>query len=89
MSVPFSPPDLLHGTVKVEEQAIELADGSTIFGPTKTEAGVLTMTLPGEPWTPSAPARTPRRADPDALVVTSPRGGPFRRTKFRSVWLGA
>ena len=38
--------DLMHGTGKVEEQAIERANGRTEFGPPKTEAGKRTTTLP-------------------------------------------
>jgi len=67
--------DLLHGTVKVEDQAIELANGSTIYGPPKTEAGKRTMTLPAdalEALKSHLDAHT--GTDPDALVFTLLRG---------------
>jgi integrase len=82
--------DLMHGTVRVEEQAIELENGTTTYGPPKTEAGKRTMTLPADALDvlrDHLDAHT--AAGPDALVFTAPRGGPLRRTKFRTIWLRA
>ena len=38
--------DLLHRTVRVEEQYQELADGTLVLGPPKTDAGVRTIVIP-------------------------------------------
>jgi len=38
--------DLLHATVRVVEQLQELADGTLVLGPPKTDAGVRTVAIP-------------------------------------------
>ena len=96
--------NLMHRTIRVEENAVELSDGRTVFGPPKTDAGRRTVPIPAElvpvlehhldPYVPSAPT---------ALVFTSPGqprsarskaadeadGTPLRRTKFRGRWVKA
>jgi integrase len=82
--------DLLHGTVTIEEQAVELAGGRVEFGPPKTEAGRRTVALP-----PTLATALREHLDayvapgPDALLFTSPEGHPLRRTKFRPRWAAA
>lgn len=82
--------DPLHNTVRVTDQAIELADGSTIFGPPKTKAGVRTVPIPKD----VLPSIVEHLAacvgpDPEVLLFTASNGAPLRRTKFRSRWLRA
>jgi integrase len=82
--------DPLHGTVTAEDQAIELADGSTIFGPPKTAPGRRTVAIPAAVIT-AIEAHLEDHVDPDpeALLFTASNGGPLRRTKFRDRWLRA
>ena len=79
--------DLLHRTITVEEQAVDLADGRIVFGPPKTSAGRRTVAFPAE----LVPIIADHLAsyvapEPDALVFTSPEGYPLRRGKFRHRW---
>jgi integrase len=82
--------DLGSGTINVTEQAIELADGSTIYGPPKTDAGRRMVAIPAllvvELEQHLSDFVGP---DLDALLFTAPQGGPLRRTKFRWRWLAA
>ncbi len=76
--------------MRVQDQAIELPDGSTEFGPPKTEAGRRVAPVPAE----VLPAITEHLAthvgpDPEALLFTASNGEPLRRTKFRQRWLRA
>ena len=82
--------DPLHSAVSVEDQAIELANGSTIFGPPKTDAGIRTVRIPEEVW-PAIEAHLDTHVDasPEALLFTASNGQPLRRTKFRSRWVRA
>jgi integrase len=82
--------DLLHRTITVEEQAVDLADGRIVFGPPKTSAGRRTVAFPAE----LVPIIADHLAsyvapEPDALVFTSPEGYPLRRGKFRHRWSAA
>jgi integrase len=82
--------DLLHRTITVEEQAVELANGSTIFGPPKSAAGRRVVAFPVElvPMIEDHLAEYVPAA-PDALLFTSREGLPLRRTKFRPHWADA
>ena len=82
--------DLLHRTITVEEQAVDLADGRIVFGPPKTSAGRRTVAFPAE----LVPIIADHLAsyvapEPDALVFTSLEGYPLRRGKFRHRWSAA
>lgn len=79
--------DLLHRTVTVEEQAVELSGGQVIFGPPKSEAGRRVVAIPAE-LVPVIEAHLADHvdADADALLFTSPEGHPLRRTKFGPRW---
>ncbi|HLN15500.1 MAG TPA: site-specific integrase [Acidimicrobiales bacterium] len=82
--------DLLHRTVRIDQQAVELADGRVIFGEPKSEAGRRSVAIPDE----LAGVLDGHLLDhvgpePNALVFTSPEGHPLRRTKFRSRWRAA
>jgi integrase len=82
--------DLLHRTIHVEESAVELRDGSTIFGEPKTAAGRRVVAFPAE-LVPLIEAYLGEhvKAVPDSLVFTSRDGLPLRRTKFRPYWVEA
>jgi integrase len=82
--------DLLHRRITVEEQAVELADGSTIFGQPKSAAGRRVVAFPLE-LVPLIEEHLTAyvAAPPDSLVFTSREGLPLRRTKFRPYWADA
>jgi integrase len=82
--------DLLHRTVHIEEQAVELAGGKVIFGGPKSDAGRRAVAIP------VALVQILEThlfdyvdSSPTALVFTSPEGHPLRRTKFRVKWITA
>ena len=82
--------DLLHRTIYVEEDAVELSSSRTVFGPRKTDTGRRTVAIHDE----LVPVLNDHLAsyvgsDREALVFTSPEGHPLRRTKFRPRWLKA
>jgi len=82
--------DLLHGTITVEENAVELAGGRVEFGPPKTAAGKRTIALdPDLAKLVETHLAEHVGSDPDSLLFTSPEGHPLRRTKFRHRWLEA
>lgn len=90
----------LHRSITVEEQAVELANGTVTFGPPKTAAGRRVVHFPAE-LLPLVEDHLDRFVDeaPDALLFTSPGqrlpGGrrdvshPLRRSKFRPRWEAA
>lgn len=90
----------LHRSITVEEQAVELANGTVTFGPPKSEAGRRVVHFPAE----LLPAIEHHLATfveeaPDALLFTSlgqrlpgarrAPGVPLRRTAFRPHWEAA
>jgi integrase len=82
--------DILHRSVRIDEQAVELAGGKVIFGPPKTDTGRRTVAIPPE-LVPLLEAHLSDHvvSNPRALVFTSPEGHPLRRTKFRPRWVNA
>lgn len=82
--------DLLHRTIQIDEQAIELAGGQVIFGEPKTAAGNRTVAIPAE-LANLLEVHLQSHVGPeaDALVFTSRDGHPLRRTKFRLKWTSA
>jgi integrase len=80
--------DLLHRQITVAEQLLEVR-GGLAFGPTKTGAGLRTVTLP----TVAAEALAEHlnvyaEAGSKGLVFSAERGGPIRRSDFtRRVWI--
>jgi integrase len=82
--------DLLHRSIRIEEAAVELSNGQTIFRSPKTKASRRTVTIPAE-LVPIIEDHLATSVAPesDALVFTSPEGHPLRRTKFRLRWLKA
>lgn len=78
--------DLLHRTIKVAEQGVELAGGKMVFKEPKSDSA-RTVAVPDE----LVSILEDHLAEyvgpePDALVFTSPEGHPLRRTKFRPRW---
>jgi integrase len=79
--------DLLHGTVHVVEQLQELADGTLVIGPPKSDAGNRTVAIPAallvelelhlDAW--SLPGV-------DELVFPGTQGQPFRRASLYTAW---
>ena len=81
--------DLLHRTIKVTEQAVELADGKTVFKEPKSGSS-RTVAVPAELVAIIEVHMTEYVGpEPDALVFTSPEGHPLRRTKFPPRWRAA
>ena len=82
--------NVLHLSVHVEEQALELRDGTRIVGPPKTDAGRRTVALPPQiideverhldDWT---------GATPDALLFTDADGEPLSRRLWNLRWAQA
>ena len=82
--------DLLHRTVRIEEQGIELAGGRVLFGEPKTAAGRRTVAIPAElVQLLEVHLDAYVGADPDALIFASRDSHPLRRTKFRIQWANA
>ena len=78
--------DLLHRTVRIEEQYQELSDGTLVLGPPKTDAGVRTIVIPQviipdlEQHLASVPLGT------DGLLFTTTSGAPMRRATLYTAW---
>lgn len=79
--------DLLHQTVTVVEQRLQLKDGTVLIGPPKTDAGRRTLSLPG-PLVPEIDAHLAAFAQPgaDGLVFTGEKGGPLRDHVWQAKW---
>jgi integrase len=77
--------DLLHRTIRVEENGVELGSGRVVFGPPKTDAGRRAVVIPKE-VVPLIENHLEEYVgpDPSAPAFTSPEGHALRRTKFRS-----
>jgi integrase len=79
--------DVLHRTVRVEEQIQELSNGELVVGPPKSDAGVRTVAIP--------PAILPEieahlssfvGVGADAMLFSNINGAPLRRATFYTVW---
>jgi integrase len=76
--------DSRRGTLTIRATLVELQDGSLVFGPPKTDAGLRTVTMP-------TAIRADLRAhlrdyvinEPDALIFTGVKGAPLRRSNFQ------
>ena len=78
--------DLLHRTVRIEEQYQELSDGTIILGPPKTDAGVRTIVIPQVIIPDLENHITSIPLGPDGLLFTTTSGGPFRRATLYTAW---
>ena len=78
--------DLLHRTVRIEEQYQELSDGTLVLGPPKTDAGVRTIVIPQviiadlEQHLASVPLGA------DGLLFTTTSDAPMRRATRYTAW---
>lgn len=79
--------DLLHRSVKVEEQIQELKTGEQIVGPPKTHAGVRTVAIPPI-IIPEIEAHLVKfvGVEPDAMVFSNMFGASMRRATFYTAW---
>lgn len=79
--------NVLHASIRVEEQALELRDGTRIVGPPKTDAGRRFVALPPQ-VVPEVEEHLDRcaGADPDALLFTGTDGEPLSRRVWNLRW---
>lgn len=82
--------DLLHGTLRIEQQKLEFPDGTIEVGPTKTEAGRRTLHLPAFVL-PELEAHLSSfvLAEPTAWIFANGEGGLLRETSFARAWNAA
>lgn len=82
--------DVLHRTITVKDQAVELQDGSVVFDAPKTGASRRVVAFPSE-LVPIVEWHLAQHvaATADSLLFTSPQGHALRRTKFRTPWANA
>lgn len=82
--------DPFKAEVRVAEILVELDGRNLTFGHPKTKAGRRTVPLPREVAQELAAHAASFSKDPDDLLLTGVRGGPLRKSPFRSrVWLPA
>jgi len=79
--------DLLHRTVRIEEQCVLLKNGRLEFGPPKTAAGVRLVAIPAA-IVPDLEAHLAAYAagGPDGLVFAGPKGAPLHRGSWYYEW---
>lgn len=82
--------DLAAGTVRIERGMHQLADGTLVLGPPKTDAGRRTVTIPPH-LLPDLASHLDRYVGPgdDALVFTGEKGGPLRPHVLQKAWVRA
>ena len=79
--------DLAASVLRIERTANQLGDGTIVFGPPKTDAGVRSVAIP-----PNVVGTLTNHMtrfvnhDPDALVVTGAKGGPLRPHVLGAAW---
>ena len=79
--------DLLHGTVRIEEQRYDLAGAGSVTGAPKSKAGERTVTLPPH-MLPELETHLEQyvASDSDALVFTGEHGAPLRRSRWNATY---
>lgn len=79
--------DHRHLEVTVVDQLLELDDGSLLFGPPKTQAGVRTIALPASIRA-DVERHLMRHTTPEdrGFLFANQSGGPLRRTTFFAAW---
>jgi integrase len=82
--------DVLHRTVRIERGMHQLADGTLMVGPPKTEAGRRSVAIPPH-LVPEVGAHLEQfvAVDADALVFTGEKGGPLRPHVLQKAWVNA
>jgi integrase len=79
--------DLLHGTMRIDRQLVELRDCRLEADSPKSEAGVRTIHLPPH-LIPELEHHLANYVPPGCLYVfPNSKGEPIKRSSFRSVWL--
>ena len=78
--------DLLHRTVRIEEQYQELSDGTLMLGPPKTDAGVRTIAIPQVIIADLELHLGSVAPGSDGLLFTTATGGPMRRATLYTAW---
>ncbi len=78
--------DLLHRTVRVVEQYQQLANGTAVLGPPKTDAGVRTIAIPAAIVPDLERHLATVGPDPDALLFVTKSGGPMRPATLHAAW---
>ena len=78
--------DLLHRSVRVVEQYQELADGTLVLGPPKTDAGVRTVAIPGVIVPDLERHLSTVGVNPEALLFVTSSGAPMRRATLYTAW---
>ncbi|WP_131739925.1 tyrosine-type recombinase/integrase [Actinomadura roseirufa] len=78
--------DTVKRTVRVRAAFVERANGEMILGPTKSRAGLRTVSIPAA-IVPDLIAHMDKyvRPDAEALVFTGVKGGPLRRSGFNKI----
>jgi integrase len=82
--------DPLRNTLRVERAMHQLADGTLVVGPPKTEAGRRTIAIPPH-VVPELVAHLDQfvTLDPESLVFTGEKGGPVRPHVLQKAWVKA
>jgi integrase len=82
--------DTLRREIKVSRTAVDIAGAPVTFGESKTRRSRRTVPVPSSVMR-EIEAHLAAHVGPgaDALMFTSPEGGPIRRGSFRRVWLPA
>lgn len=82
--------DLLHRTVNVVEQFVEMDDGSLHVGPPKTDAGRRVVSIPDVILADlEVHLATYARTERDALLFSGAKGAPLHRRNFAPKWRAA
>lgn len=82
--------DLMEATVRVEQQAVELVDGTRIVSPPKTDAGRRTVAIPANVTRVLAKHLEQFTSESaDSWVFVGERGGPLRRLALQWAWTEA
>ncbi len=79
--------DLLHRSLRVDQQAQEVVGRGRMLAGPKTDAGVRLVPIPS-PLVPDVERHLQHftAADPESPVFTGPYGGPLRRASFYHAW---
>lgn len=82
--------DLLHGSLRVERAMQQLADGTLVTGPPKSDAGRRTIAIPPHIVEQiAAHLGTFVGPEADALVFSGTKGGPLRPQVLHKAWTNA
>ena len=82
--------DLLHGTITVERQLVQMTGGGLVFGPPKSDAGQRTISIPAQ-LVPELEHHlsTYAQPGPDGLVFVGAKGASLTRGNWHVKWKDA